>query len=196
MRLTPIQKERLLNRDKPEFANVKRTNDYLVREALKDFLDLEDVNIILKTLPKEQIERILTDDQIDQMLTLAEKLYDFLGPGDEPYYEVPLELQSVYTKKPEAAKVSEADNRRACRLQIHINRHTLEIKKRKMFYNTFMNLEKMASQGMKVPYKKKNAPKKYRTAEERELDNLGVPSDYELRKAIEEPPEYNCRKPE
>ena len=44
MRLTPIQKERLLNRDKPEYASVKRTNDYLVREALKDFLDLEDIN--------------------------------------------------------------------------------------------------------------------------------------------------------
>jgi len=195
MRLTPIQKERLLNRDKPEFANVKRTNDYLVREALKDFLNLEDVNIILKTLPKEQIEKILTDDQIDRLLTLAEKLYEFLGPGDEPYYEVPLTFQPIYTKKPDVAKISEADQRRAYRLQIHGDRLKLEKENREMFYNTFANLENMASKGMKVPYKKKNAPKKYRTAEERELDKLGVPSVYELRKAIEEPPEYNSREP-
>jgi len=188
MRLTPIQKERLLNRDKPEFASVRRSNDYLVREALKDFLNLEDVNLILKTLPKEQIEGVITDEQIDKLLTLAETLYEFLGPGDEPYYEVPMVFQQIYKKKPDVAKISEADRRRAYRLQIHGDRLKSEKENREMFYNTYMNLEKMANQGMKVPYKKKHAPKKYRTAEERELDKLGVPSEYEIRKAMEEPP--------
>ena len=172
MRLTPVQKERLLNRDKPEFANTKRTNDYLVREALKDFLNLEDVNLILANLPKEQIEKVLTDDHIDQMLTLAEKLYDFLGPGDGPYYEVTYELQPmvrtaenefVASKKVSVAKVSATDKKRANRLTVHLNRlggkDRLggEIGKRSYFYNTFLNLENMAKKRMKVPYKRKES---------------------------------------
>lgn len=176
MHLTPIQKERLLNRDKPEFAKVKRTNDYLVREALKDFLDLEDVKLILANLPKEQIEKVVTDDQIDQLLTLAENLYNFLGPGAGPYYEVPYELQPLTAKnnfqpakKKAVAKVSEADKRRANRLQIHINRLGVkdiesgewkgEIGRRNYYYNTYMNLESMASKGMKMAYKKKEGKK-------------------------------------
>ncbi len=172
MRLTPIQKERLINRDKPEFASVKRTNDYLVREALKDFLSLEDVNLILKKLPKEQIEKVITDEQIDQLLTLVERLYDFLGPGDESYYEVPFEFQPLTAKnnfqppkKKAVAKVSAADKRRANHLQVHINRLGVkdkesgewkgEIGRRNYYYNTYMNLERMANRGMKVPYKKR-----------------------------------------
>lgn len=162
MHLTPIQKERLLNRGKPEFASVKRTNDYLVREALKDFLNLEDVNLILKKLPKEQIEKVLTEEHIDQLLTLAEKLYDFLGPGDGPYYEVPYELQPLNAKKKAVAKVSGADKRRANRLQVHGNRlvgpHG-EKTKRENFYNTYMNLESMANRGLKIQYKKKEGKK-------------------------------------
>jgi uncharacterized membrane protein len=171
MHLTPIQRERLLNRDKPEFANVKRTNDYLVREALKEFLDLEDVKLILANLPKEQIEKVVTDDQIDQLLTLAEELYNFLGPGDGPYYEVPYEFQPLTAKnnfqpakKKDVAKVSEADKRRANRLQIHINRLGLkdtegERGRRNYYYNTYMNLESMASKGMKMAYRKKEGKK-------------------------------------
>ena len=170
MRLTPIQKERLLNRDKPEFANIKRTNDYLVREALKDFLNLEDVNLILANLPKEQIERVVTDDHIDQLLTLAERLYDFLGPGAGPYYEVPYELHPlirttendfVAAKKETLAKVSRMDRKRANRLTVHLNRlggkdrHGGERGKRLYFYNIFMHLESMTEKRMKVPYKKK-----------------------------------------
>jgi hypothetical protein len=191
MRLTPIQKERLLNRDNPEFANVKRSNDYLVREAFKDFLNLEDVNLILKTLPKNQIEKVLTWDQIDNLLELAERLCDFLGPGDEPHYEVPLELQPLFPilkTKPDVVKVSETDQYRANRLKRHINKLNEEKETREMFYNTFLNLEKMASQGLKVPYKKKTRFKKYMDAEERELEKLGMPTDYEIRKAMEEPP--------
>lgn len=168
MHLTPVQKDRLLNRDKPEFANVKRTNDYLVREALKEFLNLEDINVILDTLPKEQIERVLTDDHIDQLLTLAERLYDFLGPGDGPYYEVPFELQSLKSLergKKDAAKVSEADKKRANRLTAHLSRlggkdrHGGEIGRRENYYKTYMNLESMAKKGMKVPYKKMEGKK-------------------------------------
>jgi hypothetical protein len=168
MHLTTIQRERLLNRDKPEFANVKRTNDYLVREALKDFLDLEDVNMILENLPKEQIEKVLTDEHIDGLLTLALKLYDFLGPGEGPYYEVPFELQSIKSLergKKDVAKISGVDKKRASRLTVHLNRiggkdrHGGEIGRRENYYKTYMNLESMANRGMKVPYKKKEGKK-------------------------------------
>ena len=168
MRLTPIQKERLLNRDKPEYANLKRTNDYLVRAALKDFLNLEDVNLILEKLPKEQIEKVLTDEHIDGLLTLAEKLYDSLGPGDGPYYEVPFALQSLKSferGKKDVAKISSADKRRANRLAVHLNRiggkdrHGGEIGRREHYYNTYLNMEGMVNRGLKVPYKKKEGKK-------------------------------------
>lgn len=159
MHLTPIQKERLLNRDRPEYASLKRTNDYLVREALKDSLNLEDVALILEKLPKEQIEKVLTDGHIDGLLTLAERLYNFLGPGDGPYYEVPFEGQRIGAKKKEVAKVSGADRKRAVRSQVHINRLNLEKKRRENYYETYMNLESMANRGMKIQYKKKEGKK-------------------------------------
>ena len=164
MRLTPIQKERLINREKEELASLKRTNDYLVREALKDFLNLEDVNLILKNLPKEQIEKVLTDEHIEGLLTLAEKLYNSLGPGDGPYYEVPFEAQRPGAKKKEVAKISAIDRRRAARSQVHINRLNLEKKRRENYYETYMNLESMADKKDQDSIQKEGR-QKYRYAE-------------------------------
>ena len=175
MRLTPIQKERLLNRDKPEYASVKRTNDYLVREALKDFLDLEDVNLILKNLPKEQIENVISDEHIDKLLELAERLYGFLGPGYSSYYEVPYEgqpIDTLVTKKKVAAKISARDARRAGRLNTHISRLKLEKEKRKYFAKIYENLEGMTTKGLKVAYKKKDYTKKNTSTEEKEQNSI------------------------
>jgi hypothetical protein len=159
MRLTPTQKERLLNRDKPEFASTKRSNDYVVRDALKDFLNLEDVKLILGNLPKRQIETVVTDKHIDQLLTLAEMLYMFIGPGDGPYYEVPTEEPSG-DKKAAFVRVSEADKQRAINLQVHIN-NLEEIKKhREMRYTMFDSFETLKNNKLKVGFKRMDASKK------------------------------------
>jgi hypothetical protein len=154
MHLTPIQKERLLNRDDPEYANVKRTNDYLIRETLKEFLDTGDVNLILEKLPKEQIERVLTDDAVFGLLRLAETLISRLGPGEGDHYIVPKEAQLQNAKKQDVIKVSSQEKHRIDRIEMHINK-LLSLKSDfLMRWGTYDNLQKMETAGMKIPYKK------------------------------------------
>lgn len=156
MLLTPKQKERLIGRDKDEFASVKRSNDFLVREALKNFLDLKDVGLILKHLPKEQIEKVVTDKHIDGLLLLTESLYSFLGPGKSVYYEVPVEEPRTDGKKPEVVKVSAMDKQRAIDIQKHIDSLN-EIKEHREMRNTlFESFELLKKEHYKTGFKRKN----------------------------------------
>jgi hypothetical protein len=149
MHLTAAQKDRLIHRDEPGYASDRRTNDYLVRQALKEFLDLEDVNLILKTLPKEQIEKVLTDDAVFGLLALAKDLVALLGPGEDSYYVVP---SSEDGNPP--VKMSKNDSHRADRLSNWI--HGFEQLRNEFFVRggNYENFENMRASKLKVPYKK------------------------------------------
>jgi hypothetical protein len=160
MLLTPKQKERLIGRDKDEFASLKRSNDFLVREALKNFLDLKDVVLILKHLPKDQIEKVVTDRHIDGLLLLAEALYSYIGPGNSVYYEVPVEETRIDGKKPEIVKVSAIDKQRAIDIQKHIDSLN-EIKEhREMRTKIFESFELLKENRMKSGFKRKDGAQK------------------------------------
>lgn len=160
MHLTDKQRERLINREKPEYASVKRSNDFLIREALKEFLNIKDIILIFQCLPKDQIEKVVTDKHIDGLLLLAESLYSYLGPGKSIYYEVPVEETRADCKKPEIVKVSEMDKQRAIDIQKHIDSLN-EIKKHREMRNTlFESFELLKENKMKSGFKRKDGAKK------------------------------------
>lgn len=79
MPLTSTQKERLVNRDKDEYASVKRTNDYLVRQYIKTCLeDLDEVLWILDILPQKQLDKLFKPADVQRIEKLEEKILDHL----------------------------------------------------------------------------------------------------------------------
>lgn len=164
MHLTPIQKERLLNRDKPEFANGKRTNDYLVREALKEFLDLEDVNLIVEKLPKEQLGKILTDESVFGLLSLSKKLISLLGPGEGTYYIVPKD-GSKLKNFDNFVKISRKDKSRGMRLSNFANSLQQLSEEFKMRSLSYYNIKKLEKAQLRNPFKKISRKASYKKVE-------------------------------
>jgi hypothetical protein len=100
MPLTPIQKERLVNRNLDEYANVKRANDYLVRQYVKNCLnDLEEVLWILDILPSKQLDKLFKPKDIQRLELLEEKIlehFDF-KPTEGDKVVLHFNVKGVYT---------------------------------------------------------------------------------------------------
>ncbi len=158
MFLTEKQRERLIGRNKEEFASVKRTNDYLIREALANYLDTSDAMLILEHLPKEQIEKVVTDKHINDLLMLALKLLTVQGPGDGAYYEMP--IKSEEGGKPDVIKASAADKQRVANLDAFIVGLKVVRDTRKMRSEAFDNFEFMEKNKIKTGIKRKESKQK------------------------------------
>lgn len=88
--VTDKQRKRLQERpsdDSPEkVLKDRRLNDFYARKALSRWLDsIEDINLILSTLPPEQLDRneILKADMVLGLFKIVEKLSEMLDPS--PY---------------------------------------------------------------------------------------------------------------
>lgn len=73
MSLPPLVKDRLINRDKLDIG-LKKSNEYRVREYIKNYLnDLEEIIWILNTLPGKQFKKLFKDEDVFQLLEIAER---------------------------------------------------------------------------------------------------------------------------
>lgn len=68
-----LVKDRLIKRDLLDIG-VKKSNEYRVREYLKDYLkDLEEIIWVLDTLPDKQFKKLFKDEDVYRLLEIAER---------------------------------------------------------------------------------------------------------------------------
>ena len=86
--VTDKQRKRLLERPSDESSEKvmkdRRLNDFYARKALSRWLDsIEDINLILDTLPPEQLDRneILKADMVLGLFKITEKLVERFNPS-------------------------------------------------------------------------------------------------------------------
>lgn len=68
-----LVKDRLIKRDLLD-TGVKKSNEYRVREYIKDYLnDLEEIIWVFDTLPDKQFKRLFKDEDVYRLLEIAER---------------------------------------------------------------------------------------------------------------------------
>jgi len=71
--LPQLVKDRLIKRDLLDIG-VKKSNEYRVREYIKDYLkDLEEIIWVLDTLPDKQFKKVFKDEDVYRLLEIAER---------------------------------------------------------------------------------------------------------------------------
>lgn len=73
MSLPQLVKDRLIKRDLLD-GGVKKSNEYRVREYLKNYLkDLEEIIWVMDTLPDKQFKKLFKDEDVYRLMEIAER---------------------------------------------------------------------------------------------------------------------------
>ena len=73
MSLPQLAKDRIIKRDLLDIG-VKKSNEYRVREYIKDYLkDLEEIIWVLDTLPDKQFKKLFKDEDVYRLLEIVER---------------------------------------------------------------------------------------------------------------------------
>lgn len=79
MSLPQLVKDRLIKRDLLDIG-VKKSNEYRIREYIKDYLkDLEEIIWVLDTLPDKQFKKLFRDEDVYRLLEIVERALVNLG---------------------------------------------------------------------------------------------------------------------